>query len=343
MKSGLNQEKEAGIESAIKAASLCRKVQREMVGLKKEGALEKSDRSPVTVADYGAQAIICHALKEAFPDVTIVAEENSSLLRLPENRHLLDRTTSFVEQILEEEVGRQQVCDWIDLGCGQPGHRFWTLDPIDGTKGFLRGDQYAVALAFVVDRKVQFGILACPNLSFRLPSDRAMDKKKGDSSGSSGSLYVGEAGEGAYMMSLDRRQVTPLHVSATDDPARARFIESFEPSHADLAAQQKIAQSLRNGLSSIRMDSQTKYGMLARGAADVYLRLPSPETPDYREKIWDHAAGSLIVEEAGGVVTDIHGTALDFGLGKKLSANQGIVATNGKIHSAVIEAIQASY
>jgi 3'(2'), 5'-bisphosphate nucleotidase len=87
------------------------------------------------------------------------------------------------------------------------------------------------------------------------------------------------------------------------------------------------------------MDGQTKYGMLARKSADIYLRLPSPKTPDYYEKIWDHAAGSLIVEEAGGVVTDIHGRALNFGLGRKLSVNQGVVASNGKMHQAVIEAI----
>jgi len=339
MRSRYEQEKKVGIEAIIKAASLCQKVQREMVGFTEKGTLEKVDRSPVTVADYGAQAIICRALKEAFPDESIVAEENSSLLRLPENNPLLERTARYVEQILGEKIDNQAICDLIDLGNGQPGHHFWTLDPVDGTKGFLRGDQYAVALAFIMDGKVQIGLLACPNLSFRSPAGRTMDDSTGDSP-NSGSVYVGVAGEGAYMMSLDLKQVLPLQVSTVEDPGKVRFIGSYESGHADLDAQQRIAQSLKNAIPSLGMDGQTKYGMLARDAADVYLRLPSPETPNYFEKIWDHAAGSLIVEEAGGVVTDINGHALNFMLGKKLSANRGIVASNGKMHKAIIKAIQ---
>jgi 3'(2'), 5'-bisphosphate nucleotidase len=350
MRSNYEQKKRVGIEAVIKAASLCQKVQREMIGVKEKGALEKGtlekvDRSPVTVADYGAQAIICRALKEAFPDESIVAEENSSLLRITENHPLLERTAFYVEQVLGEKIDSQRICDLIDLGNGQPGHHFWTLDPVDGTKGFLRGDQYAVALAFIMEGKVQIGILACPNLSFRSPAGRTVDYSTVDDrpedSPDSGSVYVGVAGEGAYMMSHDLKQSLPLRVSAVADPAKARFIGSHESGHADLDTHQRIAQSLENRIPSLGMDGQTKYGMLARGAADVYLRLPSPATPNYYEKIWDHAAGSLIVEEAGGVVTDINGNALNFGLGKKLSANRGIVASDGKkMHEAVIEAIR---
>lgn len=327
-------EKNVGIEALIRAAFLCQRVQKEMVGLKKEGSLEKVDRSPVTVADYGAQAIICRALKGVFPDDIIVAEENSFLLNRPGNLTLLDGTVHYVEQSLGEQASRQKVCDWIDSGGGQPDGRFWTLDPVDGTKGFLRMEQYALALALIIDHKVELGLLACPNLSFNSPAART-----GDSPGS-GSLYVAVAGEGAYLMSLDRRQTTPVQVSSITDLRQARFVESVEAGHADHETQQRILQGFENAVPSIRMDGQTKYGMLARGAADVYLRLPSPGTPDYREKIWDHAAGALILEEAGGVVTDIHGRALDFGTGKKLAANQGIAASNGKMHQAIIEAIQ---
>ena len=60
----------------------------------------------------------------------------------------------------------EQVCRWIDHGGGsQYSERFWTLDPIDGTKGFLRGEQYAVALALIVDGRVAVAALACPNLT----------------------------------------------------------------------------------------------------------------------------------------------------------------------------------
>ena len=68
------------------------------------------------------------------------------------------------------------------------------------------------------------------------------------------------------------------------------------------------------------MDSQAKYAVIARGDASYYLRLSSLS---YREKIWDHAAGSLIVIEAGGIVTDYSSLPLNFSFGKHLSHNQG--------------------
>ena len=87
------------------------------------------------------------------------------------------------------------------------------------------------------------------------------------------------------------------------------------------------------------MDSQAKYGSIARGAGDLYLRLPSSKT--YVEKIWDHAGGDLIVREAGGEVTDVDGKRLDFGLGRRLEANKGVVAAPKDVHSHVVEAVKS--
>ena len=75
----------------------------------------------------------------------------------------------------------------------------------------------------------------------------------------------------------------------------------------------------------MRLDSQAKYAVVARGEAEAYLRLPT--RADYREKIWDHAAGVLIVEEAGGTVTDITGRPLEFTHGRDLAANRGVIVT----------------
>ena len=72
--------------------------------------------------------------------------------------------------------------------------------------------------------------------------------------------------------------------------------------------------------------------------ADVYLRLPT--RADYREKIWDHAAGALIVTEAGGRVTDVDGRPLDFTRGSSLLDNRGVLATNGLLHDRVLKAIR---
>ncbi len=62
----------------------------------------------------------------------------------------------------------EEVCGLIDRGSGEPPRTFWTLDPIDGTKGFLRREQYAVALALVRDGKVELGVLGCPELNRRI-------------------------------------------------------------------------------------------------------------------------------------------------------------------------------
>src|SRR5262249_40103941 len=148
-------------------ARLCRQVAAEI----SPDVLAKKDKSPVTVADFGSQALICRALLESFPNDSVIAEEGSAELRLPENNRILDRVTRHVQavQSLSSRSARQpstaQVCDWIDHGGStQYRDRFWTLDPIDGTKGFLRGEQYAIALALIVDGQVVVAALACPNL-----------------------------------------------------------------------------------------------------------------------------------------------------------------------------------
>jgi 3'(2'), 5'-bisphosphate nucleotidase len=84
------------------------------------------------------------------------------------------------------------------------------------------------------------------------------------------------------------------------------------------------------------MDSQAKHVVLAAGRADLLIRVPA--TKSFRDKIWDQAAGSLIIEEAGGRVTDLHGTRLDFGTGRLMTRNEGMIASNGLLHAAVLDA-----
>jgi 3'(2'), 5'-bisphosphate nucleotidase len=127
-------------------------------------ALTKEDRSPVTVADYASQALISRMLAEVFQEDPLVAEEDAAGLRAAEGSDNLNQVTKFVKRSIPE-AAPASVCDWIDRGQGSSGKRFWTLDPIDGTKGFLRGDQYAVALALIVDGRVQVAALGCPHLS----------------------------------------------------------------------------------------------------------------------------------------------------------------------------------
>jgi 3'(2'), 5'-bisphosphate nucleotidase len=83
-----------------------------------------------------------------------------------------------------------------------------------------------------------------------------------------------------------------------------------------------------------------KYGIVARGEAALYLRIPSPVEPYYKENIWDHAAGTIITEEAGGRVTDAFGKRLDFVSGIKMEKNYGVVVSNGHLHDVVLGALR---
>ena len=320
-----DKEKQVATQACIAAAKLCEQVRTEIV----PQAIEKKDRSPVTIADFGSQAIICRALAEAFPDDPVVGEEDAAELRKPEMAENLAKVTKYVGEILPDATA-EDVTSWIDHGNGEAGKRFWTLDPIDGTKGFLRKDQYAIALALIEDGEIKLGVLACPALSMNIA----------EGTGEKGLLFVAVRGEGTTMVPLAGGTPQPIEVVKPEDKAMLRFVESVESGHGNQAQQEAIAKSVGITTPSLRIDSQAKYGAVACGQAALYLRLPSPKTPDYREKIWDHAAGTIVVEEAGGRVTDMHGKPLDYSLGAKLINNQGIVVSNGTIHDATIAALK---
>ena len=319
------REREVAVQAVTEAARLCATVRGEMVG---EALLKKADKSPVTVADFGSQALVCRRIVEAFPGDAIVAEEDASALRQPENAGLLEQVRTYADSF-RPGVTAETLCAWIDLGNGEVNGRYWTLDPIDGTKGFLRSDQYAVALALVEAGEVKVGVLACP----ALPVDPARPER------GCGALFVAVRGEGTEVLPLDGGEPEPVRVVTAPAARNWRFAESVEANHGNHELQASIARQVGFRGPSLRMDSQAKYCAVARGDAALYLRLPSPEKPDYREKIWDHAAGSIVVEEAGGRVTDMHGRPLDFGSGYRMEKNRGVVVSNGAIHDAVVETL----
>jgi 3'(2'), 5'-bisphosphate nucleotidase len=331
---GFDRERGVAAAAVAAAAKLTVAVRAERVDL---GTLAKADRSPVTIADFGSQALICQRLRAAFPVDPIVGEEDAEALRTPNGAATLAAVTGQVRRLLPD-ASPDDVCDWIDAGGGVVGRRFWTLDPIDGTKGFLRNDQYAIALALVVDGRVEVAALACPALPLGADQPGSL----------AGTLFVAVRGQGATMAPLAGRASggfddcgdgVPIHVARAATGAALRFAESVEPAHSDQHRHAFLARAIGISAPPLRMDSQAKYGALARGDAALYLRLPSPRTPDYREKIWDHAAGSLIVEEAGGRVTDAAGRPLDFAGGRAMTGNRGVVVSNGELHERVLAAL----
>ncbi|NSW51613.1 MAG: 3'(2'),5'-bisphosphate nucleotidase [Anaerolineae bacterium] len=315
--------------AAVKVASrLVQRIQREII----IDALNKSDNSPVTIADFASQAVVSRMLHTYLPATVIVGEENADEIRKPQHASTLAQIVQYVN-LQYPEATPPEILDWIDAGNMSPGDRYWTLDPIDGTKGFLRGDQYVVALAFIENAKVQIGILGCPNLS---PS--------GTTDGTSvGCIAFAVRGQGAWISPLDDSNGKKrLTVSSVNQTSKIRLLRSFESGHTDTGRTEDFLARLGTRIPAIAMDSQAKYVLLASGQGDLLLRMLSPNRMDYKEKIWDQAAGSIILEEAGGIITDIDGKPLDFTCGRMLLNNTGILATNGLVHQQALEALQGT-
>ena len=303
------------LRTVRKAAQLARRIRASMPS----ESVTKDDLSPVTVADFALQALVARDLEETFPGEPLVAEERAADLR--GSASVLETVTGFVRETVDR-VDSVDVCRWIDRGGAEPGGRFWTLDPIDGTKGYLRGGQYAVALALVVGGEVKLGVLGCPNLE------------------GGGVLAAAVRGQGAWRTTLDGdSEFVLLHVSECDDPVRARMLRSFEAAHTNTEQIDAFARAMNIQADPVLMDSQAKYAVLAAGGTELLLRLLSRKKPDYREKIWDHAAGSVIVEEAGGRITDLDGVALDFTQGRALNRNRGLLVSNGRLHELALVAL----
>jgi 3'(2'), 5'-bisphosphate nucleotidase len=330
----LEPELTFAVDTVRSAVRICRQVQGEIT----PGRWDKEDRTPVTVADLAVQAVVSGELHERFPDDPLMAEEGSSELRAPAWAGLLTKVTEHVHLVRPERPDFATVLDWIERGQQpiDPQKRYWVLDPVDGTKGFLRKEQYAIALALIERGKVLLGVLACPNLP------PALDRGARTADTARGQLYAAARGGGAEQIDLGPDDSLAarksMQVSTNSDPALARWCERVESSdrNHDLTAQVVERVGIRSAPD--RLDSQAKYAVVARGESALYLR--HSLSPTYREKVWDHAAGVLVTEEAGGRVTDVSGRPLDFSRGRELSDNRGIVATNGRFHDRVLEAVR---
>jgi 3'(2'), 5'-bisphosphate nucleotidase len=326
--SNQDHELRVALQAARRAALVCEAVRSE---LGSTGVLTKGDRTPVTVADFASQAVVALELRAALPGAILVAEESARALSDVQIRD------HVVHQVLTAMPGAGESDIWEAIESGNrepaPGASFWTLDPLDGTKGYLRGDQYAIALARIDAGSVALAVLACPQLLITPGGD-----------GDRGCLFLAVRGGGSFQEPLvvGPREVAEnrlrLRVATTADPKDALLCEPWESGHTRHDQHARIATALGFERPPLRLDSQAKYGVVARGEAALYLRLPSSAT--YREKIWDHAAGALLVEEAGGRVSDCLGAALDFSQGRTLAANRGIVASNGLLHAAAQGAAQ---
>lgn len=321
---------EAARDAVAAAGSVCRAVQRTIDSLR---AMIKDDRSPVTVADFASQAVVARILSERVPGFRLVAEESGEVLRRDDHAPHLQATIAAVQELWPETTERDLLAA-IDLGAADTSHgAFWTLDPVDGTKGFLRGEQYCISLAYIEDGTPTLAALCCPNLSTDFT-------RSFDDPDPRGTLYLGTRGEGVYELPADEPGAHPVRLRRLDhaDGDPISLCESVESAHSDQSASARILERLGNAAPPARLDSQCKYAVVARGQADVYLRLPVKR--GYVERIWDHAAGALIAAEAGCAVSDLDGHELDFSTGRGLERNRGVLVAPPRLHGRILAALR---
>lgn len=315
-------------------ADSCRVARAVQQDLARVAEITKNDRSPVTVADFAVQAIVAMALAEADSGMLLIGEEKADLLRQDDQKAVRDEVVAAVRTV-HPNATEDEVLDAIDRG-GHDGSSdaYWALDPVDGTKGFLRGQQYAIALARMEGGEVVLGVMGCPNLP--VAHDKPLDVAD-----ATGVIYAAVRGQGSAEFDAanpDAGGGKPINTQEVDG-GTIRTCESVESAHSNQSASARLIESMGGSSAPVRLDSQCKYAVVARGQADAYLRLPTKK--GYVEKVWDHAAGSLIAMEAGATVSDINGKPLDFAQGRQLEGNLGVICASRDIHGKLIETIAA--
>jgi HAL2 family 3'(2'),5'-bisphosphate nucleotidase len=308
----------APIHQAVRqAAALCQEVQRRHVVRS-----EKSGHEPVTIADYGSQAIICRTLMNHFPQCGVLSEESGAQFLGLVSVEQRDYICGLIGEILGEPVTEQQVAAWLDYGKQGETHHLWVIDPIDGTKGFLAQRHYVIAVGLMEARRPVGAVIGAPEYPEH-----------------PGGLLLYTRDGAAYSEPLAGGEPQRLAVSTRTLPAEVRALESVEKGHVGRTRLARVRELV--GISEDQVgwaDSQEKYSRIAAGDAEVYVRLPRRNSTR-PHSIWDHAPGVALLEAAGGRVSDVDGQPLDFSSGSTLN-NYGVVASNGPLHDALVNAVQ---
>ncbi|KAK3372977.1 hypothetical protein B0T24DRAFT_248660 [Lasiosphaeria ovina] len=321
----------------------------------------KEDLSPVTVADFAIQAMLTAKLREAFASDGVVGEESAAALReigsdgaalLAAVVNVISRCTDSDAPVLDGEA----VCELIDYGVadadpeitGADAGRVWVFDPIDGTRAFLRGEQYAINVALLEGGRQILTVVGCPLLSADAAAPATVADGDVDPSGR-GCLLFAVRGYGAYARPLllgpgqgeEERETRRLarHADGVSvDGLRSVTCWKHLDSGVD-EAHEAVAQRL--GLSFPGCDLLgwvPRWAVLALGLANVTVWVYKKRSR--HGKIWDHAGAMLLFEEVGGLITDVDGRDIDLTKGRKLTANFGFVAAPRSVHHIVLKAVR---
>ncbi|KEF54843.1 3'(2'), 5'-bisphosphate nucleotidase [Exophiala aquamarina CBS 119918] len=332
-------------EQAVLRASILTKQIQSIVN-----EISKDDNSPVTVADFAAQALLIGALHHAFPNDSFLGEESSGPLRADEQ--LCDKVYELVLSATDaaglvagaiqfpKPESVDEMLSWIDLGgSGKGGDkgRFWVMDPVDGTASFIKGQQYAVSLSLVKDGREVVGVLGCPNISAEMTRVSENDV---DGNGF-GIVLTAVRGRGSMIRTMSLRglgEAFPLHFL---EPCRPNLLHivgctACEVTRHDVVAE--LAEHFKARFPNIELwSSHIRYAALIVGGGNAQFWVPA--APASKMHIWDHAGTQLIFTELGGKVTDLDGRDVDFGAGRDLNRNRGLVVARVEIHESLLIAM----
>ncbi|XP_071736199.1 putative 3'(2'),5'-bisphosphate nucleotidase, mitochondrial [Rutidosis leptorrhynchoides] len=357
-----NRELRAAVDAVERACRLCVDVKQSL--FTSDGRiLEKNDQTPVTIADYGVQALISLELGKLFPSIPLVAEEDSAFLR--SNDHLVDSVLNVVTDKTsprDTSLTQADVLEAIDrVGTFGPNPAtYWVLDPIDGTRGFVKGSDalYLVGLSLVVEGQIVLGVMGCPNWREDIsnkPTFLVQEYEK-DIFGL-GIIMVAHVGCGTWskgLSNLQNNNDNNWYRSLVDDCTlvhKGRFCisESQKWDSLPLSSSFGSTTDVDNvGDNEVLLlptccGSLCKYLMVASGRASVFIQRART---DRVIKVWDHAVGVICVEEAGGKVTDWNGDQLDLAADqferKALFPPGGILVSNSGLHNEILEIIASN-
>ncbi|KAI7758047.1 hypothetical protein M8C21_007411 [Ambrosia artemisiifolia] len=344
-----NGELRAAVDAVDRACRLCVDVKRSL--FTSDGRiLEKNDQTPVTIADFGVQALISLELGKLFPSIPLVAEEDSAFLR---SNNLVDSVVNVVTDrasCQDKALTQADVVEAIDRR-GEYGPKpatYWVLDPIDGTRGFVKGSDalYVVGLALVVEGQIVLGVMGCPN--WRVDNSNANEIKN-----EPGIIMVAHVGCGTWAKGLPDIQNPSVNwyrclVDGYTLVHKGRYCISESQTWDSLPLSSSFGSTTdvdNVGDEEVLLlptccGSLCKYLMVASGRASVFIQRTRT---DRVIKVWDHAVGVICVHEAGGKVTDWNGDQLDLAADeverKALFPPGGILVSNSGLHQEILEII----
>ena len=267
----------------------------------------KKDESPVTLADFASQIFIISRIKENFPKDQVIAEEEASVFLNSNVLDILKKCYTALDYKIKDNL-----MDTL-IYRGPASRRQWTVDPIDGTKGYQKNLAYAIGIGFMVDFKPTICAIGAPNYRNRDLS-----------------IFSAQKNHGARI-SFGNHAFTKVNVSNNQKIKTFRFCHSL---HYDEPWVLKFANLL--GITNfVRIDSMAKLCMVAEGSADLYIKPMDMK----RSFTWDFLPGDLLVKEAGGMITDLRGNDIKYNNEQCLVNTPGLIASNGQKHEELISTL----